>query len=307
MVACRQYFVEFNTILIDITNFGEQVLVLILYKMANISNEEERRLFFVLFGISCASILNSLTVSKRKQILLSFLIEIAEFGGYVTIFHLFDPNIVGKTMAFAMGIGTLSCLALQLVLHFVNIIIIGRTDKKASPCQRILSLLINLFTFIIINLSVFLVLFLRSDSRFHSTYFEILTAASFFISSLFNGVRDDANWSTIATITSEIPLEEMSNIFKKYNYLSVLKEQLEEKYTKIYRYWFYLIMLFSYIILLPVTSVSTIVFASEELRLSMLPSYDKGILIVSLVGSSITTLFYLLIVLGGLISYCRCH
>lgn len=303
MVACRQRFFEFNTILLDITNLAEQLTVLILCKLADISHEDERRLFFILFGISCASLLNTLFISRRKQILLSIVIEVAEFGGYVSMFHLFDPNVVGKIIAFTMGIGTLSCLAFQLMLHVVNIIIVGRTDDESSPCQRIALLFYSAFIFIIQNGNQFVILFLRPNSQFHDTYFETLTTIGLSMASVINGVGEDVVRSSIRKFASAITSTDTNRI-QELGALSELRDHLKGNFTKIYRYWFYGILASSFI-MWPVSVITMVVYASQELRTSLLPLYDRVILIWTLVSSSLVIVLFSMIILLFFVALCH--
>ena len=317
----RRMAAEILTILVSLINLGEELYIYSLAKLEKLDNEHEKLFFYVLLGISGISLFKALTVSQRKQIFISAVIEIGEaisyfvlFNGILFHFHFsdilnFDTFLQNNMPLFVISI----LLFIELLLLIISFIIVGSTEDKIPWFQRLRNFLIDIFLLSAINLPPALFLFLQSTSLFRNMYYELLTAISLYFAGEVNGILPciysdlynyyrkswTASMQRDETESDENDLETSerwkSSRQKKVAFKELfvnIKESLYKEYTCVYRYWFYFFILLNLFIFLPIFSITTIVYAAKQLADGNLPSYDRGLYIYSIVSFSFIILLY---------------
>ncbi|CAF2393682.1 unnamed protein product [Rotaria sp. Silwood2] len=77
-----------------------------------------------------------------------------------------------------------------------------------------------------------------------------------------------------------------------HDYIVDIRISLHESYLRIYRYWLYFLQTFDTVICIPVTCITTVAYAAQELVDENLPSYDYTLYIYSIVTCGLLLLLY---------------
>lgn len=276
-------------IFIDVLNLGEQLGIYFAQKAIKLDEIKEREFFFILFGIGAANLFKPIFHNERIKTAISLLIDIGELFCY-----LFVLERTTGVMAIA-----LTFFGLQMCFHVINIYLAETKGKTPMVGDKIKEFFYRLLIYISINIGPLLTLFLDSESRFHQALYEI----SFIISIFLHNVLIDIVMELHSVLEewlnkTKVQIAEADETsFTRPDFKKFLKNK-----TKIQRIWIYGNYLIATVFNLLFLAILTSILVSLELKTGdQLPSYDRGLYIYLLVGTSM--IFFMSPCLFGCLGY----
>lgn len=277
---CKHSAIAVIGILISVFNLAEQITVYFLQKELDLNDDAQRRFFFILFGITGFSITKAFFSGERNKAIISLIIEIGEFICYSAFFGASDRLIAAATIF----------LLLELILHIINIILLDNEKGMGLP-EKILQFSKLFFGTVLHQIGPMLTIFLRSDSRFRDTLFEVsLIFSLFFSAAIWEQMR--LAYSTCLMQLKKTQVASIDFISEAVDFDIVSKfigdpeTNINNKH-KIERVWLGISYCCAASINLLYIPLLMIVLASLELQYShMIPSYDHGLYIYLIISGA---------------------
>jgi hypothetical protein len=260
---CKKRVVDTLFIFVALINFGEQMFIYALTKLADIDDEREKLFFWIIIGIATVSIFKVLIKSTRKQIIVSAFIEVGEVivycvNYYGTLYAL-KTNNIETVQPFLqnniMPIITGALCVIELALLVIIFAVVEPSENSNTCSERLINLLIETSYFVCrFIVQVIPIFYLHSKSPFRSVFYEMLTAITLLIQTetvSFNPSFDFAVRKYCARLFRLLKkaiccqesvgniVSEMKAIIREYT-ISV-KKALHICHSRIGRLWFYFI------------------------------------------------------------------
>jgi hypothetical protein len=262
------------TILIQVFNLAEQIGIYWAQQQLNLDDAQSRQFFFILFGIAGANMFKAFFSSERRKAVVSLIIEVGELVCYLTILGT-TATIIGVSVAF---------FVLEVACHIVYLCLCHE-DKKKKISEKVFEFARQVFIIAMINTGPILTIFLDSNSQFRQPVYEMPFVFALFFSNIILDILDSIpSWIKDAKSKISANNDESSSPLPNLEVKNLLKEK-----HSIQRVWMGLIYLVGSLFNIVFFNILNIVLASLELEYGgTLPSYDHGLYIYLIVGSSFT-------------------
>lgn len=268
----KRQIAEALSIVVGLLNLGEKLFVYKLTQSTGFIDEHQYVFVAILLGFDCLSILKALTKSERIQISISALIEVLEVIIYCGIFCGSSCALkIGNFINFQPFLSFNSVLIIIVVLGvieltlLVTVFIIVPSAKDNNTCtQGFINVIIETILILFMNLEQALPLFIpQFPPRFREPYYEILVIVTFFMTTNMIGYLRSFNLVIRNYVVKRLRLlkkiischgsirnlfQEMKTIDRELS--NNVKKELDECYSSIGRYWFYIVKIAELILFL---------------------------------------------------------
>lgn len=265
-------------ILISLCNLAEQLGIYFAQKSLALDDTNERRFFYILFGITGINLFKAFFSAKRWQSAISLIAEIVQLICYLAVLGI-TTRIIAISVVF---------FVLEVVFHLVYMCLNDDNEPKRI-WEKVSAFSTELVLYVVINVGSFLTLFLSSDSRFRQPVYEVPLIISLFFARMAMEVLNIIN-PDIKVMKTKFEAgpgqdDDSEAGFYDYGDLLVQKHPIERLWTT---FNMLVIMLFAPLFF----SILTIVLASLEIKENgdALRSYDRGLCIYLLICSSFSLL-----------------
>jgi hypothetical protein len=251
--------------LIEICHLGDQIGIFFIEKTLILSENEERKFFFILAGIGVASMFKLCIPNERLLMIYSFVIEIAELIAYILVLQ-------GSLGLYVIAV---TFFILELVLHFVILIIFIIKKRDIDEVNFLEPNLIVQWSIFLSSLHPITTWFLYPESRFRQTYYEFIVVLVLFTAASQKGLFSQFIKSWLD------PHEENRSTSDI------------EGAIRFYYYWDFVIGMLFYVSNFLIMPISVLILASLEVHEhgKNLPTYDFVIYIINLITAPLVIIF----------------